>query len=429
MMREDEDPLLAANSGGWERMMKRLFLWILMAALWFLPACGAADPQISDIVDKQEHEESVGQLLIPAIPPAEVPDEEAPPVEEPADSEKAEPADPAEEAVSVWLSSMTLEEKVGQMLLIGCPADQAETVLGTYPLGGYIFFAHHFEGKDTAAVQTMTAALQAASRVPLLMAVDEEGGTVVRVSRYESLRPERFQSPRKLYENGGMTAVETDAREKSEFLRNLGLNVNLGPVCDLSNDPDDFIYARAFGADPVIVSDYVNRVVTVMEEQRIGSVLKHFPGYGGSADTHVGVVVDRRSRGDIVDTAILPFAAGVEAGADGVMVCHMIMEAFDAERPASLSPVIYELLREYLGEDVVVMTDDLDMGGITDYTDGATASVSAVLAGCDLILSSDYATHYTALLQAVQNGVITESRVEESVRRILHWKYELGLLN
>ena len=406
--------------------MKRLFLWILTAALLFLPACGGETVPVPEETESQQTVESVGQLVISALPPEESAPEEAPP-EDTLPEAEPEPADPAEEAVEALLSTMTLEEKVGQMLLVGCPTDQAEAVLEDYPLGGYIFFSHHFEGKDAAAVRAMTASIQAASRIPLLLAVDEEGGTVTRVSRHESLRAERFPSPRSLYETGGMAAVEADAREKSAFLWDLGLNVNLGPVCDLSDDPDDFIYARAFSADPVFVSDYVNRMVTIMAEEQIGSVLKHFPGYGGSADTHVGVVVDHRTQSEITDTAILPFISGVEAGADGVMVCHMILEAIDADRPASLSPAVYTLLREQLGEDVVVMTDDLDMGGITDYTDGATASVSAVQAGCDLLLSSDYATHYTTLLKAVQDGVISESRVEESVRRILLWKYELGL--
>ncbi|MBE6936065.1 MAG: beta-hexosaminidase [Ruminococcaceae bacterium] len=414
------------NSGEPERMMKRVFFWILMTALCLLPACGTDTASVPLVPESQQVSESVGQLVISALPSEEdVPEE--PPAEETPPEEVPEPADPAKDVVDTILSSMSLEEKVGQMLLIGCPADGAETVLETYPLGGYIFFSHHFAGKDAAAVREMTASIQAASRIPLLMAVDEEGGSVTRVSRHASLRAERFRSPRELYESGGMTAVEADVREKSAFLLDLGLNVNLGPVCDLSNDPDDFIYPRAFAADPAVVSDYVRRTVTIMEEAQMGSVLKHFPGYGGSADTHVGVVVDPRTQSEIIDSAILPFVSGTEAGADGVMVCHMILEHFDAERPASLSPAIYSLLRESLGDDVVVMTDDLDMGGITDYTDGATASVSAVQAGCDLILSSDYATHYTALLNAVQDGVIAQSRIEESVRRILLWKYELGL--
>lgn len=360
-------------------------------------------------------EENLGYTVIPAT---EEEEPEEPPVE----------ADPVEEKIQSLLSEMTLEERVAQMFFAGCPASGAVDVLSQYALGGYILFASNLSGLTADEVRTMLDGFQENAKVPLLIGVDEEGGTVVRVSSNQNLRETRFLSPRDLFSEGGMELVVSDAHEKSQLLLSLGINVNLAPVCDISSNENDFIYDRSFGGDAASVSEYVSQVVGVMSEEGIGSVLKHFPGYGNCADTHEGMVIDHRVADDFYVSDFLPFEAGVQSGADAVMVCHNIVEAFDSEYPASLSPAVHEILRERLGDDVVVLTDDLDMEGITDFTDGTSAAVQAVLAGNDMLLTSDYETHINAVLRAVEDGVIQEDRINASVARILAWKISLGLI-
>ncbi len=336
--------------------------------------------------------------------------------------------DPAEEKIQSLLADMTLEERVAQMFFVGCPASGALEVLSQYALGGYILFASNLSGLTAGDASAMLGDFQENAKVPMLIGVDEEGGTVVRVSSNQNLRESRFKSPRELFAEGGMELVVSDAREKSQLLLSLGINVNLAPVCDISSNENDFIYDRSFGGDAASVSDYVSQVVGAMCEEGIGSVLKHFPGYGNCADTHEGVVIDHRVADDFYVSDLLPFESGVQSGAGAVMVCHNIVEAFDAELPASLSPAMHDVLRETLGGDVVVLTDDLDMDGITAYTDGASAAVQAVLAGNDMLLTSDYQTQINAVLDAVKDGTIREERIDESVARILAWKIALGLI-
>ncbi len=197
----------------------------------------------------------------------------------------------------------------------------------------------------------------------LLIGSDEEGGTVTRASRNPNLFEKPFSSPQKLAaqatEHGSI--FSEDAWEKNSALLALGINVNLAPVADVSTDPADFIYDRALGQDAAATADYAAQVVTAMRESGIGSVLKHFPGYGSNADTHTGIALDERSLETFRQSDFLPFAAGIEAGEGtaAVLVSHNIMAAVDSDLPASLSPAVHDLLREELGFTGVAMTDDL----------------------------------------------------------------------
>ena len=155
--------------------------------------------------------------------------------------------------------------------------------------------------------------------------------------------------------------------------------------------------------------------------------LKHFPGYGNNVDTHTGIAVDERDRETFYAQDFRPFAAGIAQGAQTVMVSHNIVKAFDAEFPASLSPEMHRVLREDLGFEGVIVTDDLGMGAVAEYTDGRVA-VQAVIAGNDLLITKEYETQYQEVLTAVNDGVITEQRIEESVYRILRMKVSMGLL-
>ena len=387
--------------------MRRLLAAMLtLLVLFSLAACGAPPTPEEPVPPVQEE--------LPAVEPP-------PPATEP-----EPPADPVEEL----LTSMTLEEKVGQLFFVRCPAENAAEDVSAYHLGGYILFGRDTKDKTADALIQTIQSYQDAAAVPLLIGVDEEGGTVVRVSSNPHLRASKFQSPQKLFAGGGMEAVTADAREKDILLDALGFNVNLAPVADVSTDPGDFIYARAFGRDAAATADYVSAVTGRMRTDAMGSVLKHFPGYGSNADTHTGIAVDDRPYEEFVNSDFLPFLAGMAAGGDtaAVLVSHNIVECMDASLPASLSPAVHDILRTDLSFDGVVMTDDLAMDAVSAYAGDGAVAVMALEAGNDLVLTTDYRTQIPKVLEAVENGTLEEAAIDTACRRVLRWKQALGLL-
>lgn len=367
-------------------------------------------------------------------PPRETPGQtaDAPPQKpetEPEETPEPEPEPTTEELAENLLAEMTLEEKVGQLFIARYPDKGALTSIDAYHLGGYILFAKNFESETPETIRITTDAIQEQSKIPMLIAVDEEGGAVNRVSLYSQYRDEPFAAGRDLFAAGGWDRVAEDTAEKAALLQSLGLNVNFAPVCDVSTNPGDYIYPRAFGGDAAQTAAYVKTVVTAMKEAQIGSVLKHFPGYGDNTDTHTGIAVDDRIYDTFVNSDFLPFQAGIDAGADAILVSHNIVSSIDPELPASLSPAVHDILRTELGFTGVIVTDELSMQAIQDYTQGEEAAILAVEAGNDLLCCTDYALQYAAVLSAVESGRISEERINQSVMRILCWKYDLGLLS
>ena len=251
---------------------------------------------------------------------------------------------------------------------------------------------------------------------------------MVRASSNPDLFPQREPAPQTLFAQGGMDLILQDAHQKSMTLLDLGVNVNFAPVADVSTDPADFIYARSFGQDAQATAGYVAQVVGVMEEEHIGSVLKHFPGYGNNVDTHTGIALDQRPYETFQTADFLPFQAGIQAGADAVLVSHNIAASMDESLPASLSPTVHQILREALGFDGVVLTDDLAMDAVMEYAQNGSAAVLAIQAGNDMVVTTDFQTQIPQVIHAVQSGVIAESQIDQAVTRVLNWKYELGLL-
>ena len=328
------------------------------------------------------------------------------------------------------INSMSLEEKVGQMFMVRHPLDvsTASKYINEYHLGGYIMFARDFENRSKDEVITMIATYQNISKIPMLIGVDEEGGTVNRISKYKKFRDTPFASPQELYASGGFAGIKSDTLEKAEFLKSFGINVNFAPVADVSTNPSDYIYKRSFGQNATLTSEYVSTVVNAMNEAGIGSVLKHFPGYGNNLDTHTGISIDNRSLDSFRKNDFLPFEAGIKAGADIVLVSHNIITSVDADNPASLSKNIHEILRNDLGFGGVIITDDLYMDAISSYLGNEDAAVKAVLAGNDLICTTDFETQIPAVIEAVKDGTISEEQINESVYRILKLKVKLDII-
>ena len=344
----------------------------------------------------------------------------------------AQPAEPEEEdntaAAERYVNNLPLEAQVAQMFFARCPETDAAALAGQYDIGGYILFARDFDGQTRDSVTQTIQSYQDAAATPMLIGVDEEGGTVVRISSNPNLRAAPFHSPQSLYNEGGFTLITSDTKEKDELLASLGINVNFAPVCDVSTNPADFINARAFGQDAAQTSEYVRTVVSQMVADGTGMVLKHFPGYGSNVDTHTGIAIDERPLDSFRESDFLPFEAGIAAGAQSILVSHNVVNCMDSELPASLSPAVHDILRTELGFDGVIMTDDLIMEAITDYTGGENAAVLAVQAGNDMLVSSDFVTQYNAVLAAVQDGTLSADRIRESAVRVIRWKLDLGLM-
>lgn len=335
---------------------------------------------------------------------------------------------PADPLVSL-LDSMTEEELVGQLFLVRYPGHTAATeAVSAYHIGGFVLFGQDYKNETPDSIASRMRALQETSSMPLLIAADEEGGDVARVSAFTQYRDSRYPSPRKLFDQGGMSLVLETEAEKCQLLQRVGVNVNLGPVCDVTTDPDAFMYRRSLGQNATITGQFAAEMVNTMAQHRIGSVLKHFPGYGNNVDTHIGTAVDTRSLETLESIDLVPFQAGIDAGCDAILVSHTIVECLDKELPASLSPAVTEYLRNTMDFQGVIMTDDLVMEAITDKYGVGESAVMALQAGCDVLCCSDYEEQYTAVLAAVKDGTIPHQQLRKSVERVLRWKTELGLL-
>ncbi len=326
------------------------------------------------------------------------------------------------------VADLSIEEKAAQMFFARCPEAEAEELEGEFQFGGYILFKRDFEDKTKADVRDNIKSYQDAAKIPMLIGVDEEGGTVTRLSRFEAFRDRPYLSPQELYTQGGLEEIAADTLEKAELLKSLGINVNLAPVCDVSTDSDNFIYPRAFGKDAQQTAEYVVTVVNAMNESGIGSVMKHYPGYGSNTDTHTGIAHDTRGLDVFTSSDFLPFMEGMEAGAPSVLVNHNIVESMDGDYPASLSKKVHEILRAQQGFEGVIMTDDLYMDAIKDEYGASRAAVLAVLAGNDMLISSQPQEQLTGVLDALEDGTIEEEMIDAAVTRVLCWKLSLGLM-
>lgn len=333
-----------------------------------------------------------------------------------------------ENKIDEILNGMSTEDKVGQ-LFMGCFYDSLPSAdeIEEYHLGAILLFKGSFRDMNTESLSKALAEIHETGPIPPLVAVDEEGGTVNRLSCYTAFRNTPFESPRKIYEKGGMDALISDAHEKNQLLSSVGIDMNLAPVCDISRQPENFMYQRSLGQDAQTTAKYASSMVKACEEDNMICVLKHFPGYGNSADTHKGLVVDQRPLSQFENEDFIPFKAGIDAGAPAVLVSHNIVSEIDCNFPASLSKKTHRLLREDMEFEGIIITDDLSMTAISQYTEGKDSAVAAVLAGNDILCTGDFKTQYHNVLAAVKDGTISMERLDESVKRILSLKMEKDL--
>lgn len=325
------------------------------------------------------------------------------------------------------LKGMSLEEKVGQLFLVRYDKNSVSSEVENYHPGGYVLFARDFQDQTKESMKNELAELQKISKFPLVFGVDEEGGIVTRISRFPNFRKEKFRSPQDLYAEGGYELLKQTEQEKAQLLLELGIHLNLAPVADVSTNSEDFMYSRTFGKDAKETSSYIREMVDFANEFGISSCLKHFPGYGNNQDTHTGIAKDSRSYQNFLENDFLPFSSGIEASVPMIMISHNIIVNMDSAYPASLSKKVVSELRTTLGFSGIIVTDDLAMEAVSHYVKDKTAAVLAIQAGNDIIITSDFASMYGEVLDALEQKQLTEETVDMAVKRILAWKMAYGI--
>jgi len=334
----------------------------------------------------------------------------------------------SEKRILKRIKEMTLEEKVGQLFLVRYDTSIVEKNKNKNP-GGYILFAKDFEKNTKDEMIKEISYVQSIHKIPLAIAVDEEGGYVTRVSRFPTYRKEKFASPKYYYETGGYDLLEEMEQEKAKLLKDLGINLNLAPVADVSISENDFIYSRAFGHDAKETSTFIKNMVKYANESGISSCLKHFPGYGNNVDTHTGIAIDERSYENFVENDFLPFQAGIEENVPCILVSHNIVKSMDEEYPSSLSKKVIKELRETLNFKGIIMTDDLAMDAVKSYVEDGKAATLAIQAGNDMIITSDFDSMYDEIINSVKNKELAEEIINQAVYRILSWKYDKKIIS
>lgn len=389
--------------------MKKSILWslLMLSAVFLLTACGSSDNKTSTTSESAKSTESTKEE------------------KQITESKKEEMT--AKEKMDKVMKEMTLEEKVGQLFMARVPEQNQTADIQTYHLGGYLLFDRDMEGKGQSEIKQAITSYQETSKIPMFIGSDEEGGTVSRLSRNQIVSP-AFESPQTSYQKNGWDGVTQEIDRKAQVFGELGIQLGMFPDADVSTDPQSFIYDRTIGMDAAGTSHYVKLTVEEMKKQKLGSTLKHFPGYGNNRDSHVEIVTDNRSIDELRKNDFLPFEAGIKAGADSIMVSHNIVQAIDGERPASISKPVHDVILNELGFTGVIMTDDMDMAGLANFTSQEEAGLQALQAGNDMILSSSYSTQIPYILEAIKKGEYSEQQLNQSVERLLMWKIELGLI-
>ena len=323
------------------------------------------------------------------------------------------------------LKKMSQNEKISQILLVRYPEENQTEIIKKYQFGGYLFFAKDFKDKTKDDVIKMIANSNKVSKIPILTAVDEEGGIVVRVSRNKNLRSEAFPSPSELYKSGGFEKIKEDTIEKSNLLKSLGINLNLAPVVDVSTSSSDYMYKRSLQEDAKTTAKFSSIVIETSKESGVSYTLKHFPGYGNNIDTHSGSSIDTRTKEEIENNDILPFKSGIKSKAEAILFSHNIVTSMDKNNPASLSKTLHDYLRNDLNFSGVIITDDLDMGAVKNIEN---KNVLSLLAGNDLLISTDYEESIKEIRNAIDNNTLDQETLDEHVLRVLAWKYYKKLL-
>lgn len=365
------------------------------------------------------------------------------------------PGVPTDE-VEAQLQKMTLREKVGQLFYVrpecldttihfnqpsGIDASSDDiksiklqavnaTMKGVnekYPVGGIILYAHNIENE--AQLSAFISQIRALKGAPLLC-IDEEGGRVARIANNSNFDVEKFESmgaigatkdPQNAYHCGNTIGT---------YLHRYGFDIDFAPVADVNTNPENIVIgARAFSDDPAVAAPMVTNYLQGLKDAGVTGCIKHFPGHGDTkADTHYGYAQSLKSWAEMLDCEMITFKAGIQWGTQLIMTAHIgTPNVTGSDVPATMSSVILQdKLRGELGYQNIIVTDAMEMGAITQQYSNAEAAVGTLQAGTDIVLGpQNFVGAFDAVVKAVEDGVLTEQRIDQSVRRILRLKKQI----
>lgn len=346
-----------------------------------------------------------------------------------------QPTPPEKDPIEEQIKLMSLEEKLGQMVMVGLNGyvvdNAAKQMLESYHVGGFILYGSNVESQEQLlALTNSLKSINSANKLPLLISVDEEGGRISRMPKELKDIPTnkeigKINNEEFSYKIGGLLAAEVKA---------FGFNMDFAPVLDINSNPKNPVIGdRAFGSDEKVVSNLGVQTMKGIEASGVIPVVKHFPGHGDtSVDSHVGLPSVDNDLERLKSFELIPFANAIENGADVVMAAHILLPKIDGENPATMSKaIITDILREQMSYDGVVITDDMTMGAIIENYEIGAASVKSVEAGSDIILVAHGNDNALAVLEkmkeAVEQGLVSEERINQSVYRILKLKQKYNL--
>ena len=344
------------------------------------------------------------------------------------------PEQKLDEIVNAGIEVMPIEDKVAGLFIVTPEAitgvntavkagEGTQQALAKYAVGGIVYFAKNMQSE--AQLKEMIENTQLYTKYPLFIAVDEEGGSVSRVAKAGIA--EGVDSAKAIGATGDAANAYQAGTTIGTYLSDLGFNLNFAPVADLANIEGSIMESRAYGSDAATVTPFVTSMMQGLEENDVTACLKHFPGIGSTTkDTHDGLASTDRSKEDFQANEFAVFQAAIDAGANMIMVGHMSAASLAGDNtPSSLSgDVVTGILRNEMNYDGVIITDALNMSAISEYYGSDQAAILALKAGCDMVLMpEDFEEAYNGVLQAVADGVISEERINDSLRRIYRIKY------
>lgn len=421
------------------RIRNQILAYVVLIALILAAAVGIvmAVRQITEAAQRQdENQKEESQNMINELfsneeelqTPEPEPEQTPEPVVELTAQEKLDAI--VEAAIEV----MPLEDKVAGLFIVTpesitgvstalVAGDGTRDALSQYAVGGLIYFGANLRSADQ--LKEMLDNTKLYSRYPLFIAVDEEGGSVARLATAGLM--ESVDSAWDIGQTGDPNNAYAAGVAIGSALNGFGFNLDFAPVADISSVEESYMGDRTYGSDAQTAAPFVTAMVQGLKEQKVTACLKHFPGNGATTqDPHTGIATSSRTAEEFRSEEFAVFKAGIDAGADMIMISHMAAPALTGNNdPSSLSgAVVTDILRGELGFEGVIITDALNMGAVSEYYPPEDAAIMALKAGCDILLMpEDFEAAYNAVYEAVQNGTISEDRINDSLKRIYRIKY------